>query len=499
MNYMTEFILMNNTYLLHHCNTAQFVIIILFGSLCSIPRLSVGQTLLDKQYEQASNTNIEMLAPQAWADAGKSYLRTKQAIQSGQNRSRINALISETEKKITLAEEKRSFAQLQLQAALNYRAKALIANSISLANDEWTNAENALRKIASSIERNKKLANDRLQKQIATTIVLYDSAELEALTSSIMIRAIATKSLADFGEAKKYAPETYGAALALFQSAELTIAKNRYEKLEAERLAEQAERKFKHAMQIALTVYQLRNKDITEEELLLQWESRIDAINLAASISYDELYDWDTQSENLISYINKSNKSISKLEILINESRTYISSLEDDLRIADEKLLSDQEEIDDLIRIQQIQVRNRERLLQVENLFKPNEAVILSKGSNIILRLTSIQFESGSSIFRESNTEILEKAGKAIAIFPGSMIAVEGHTDANGSEELNIRLSEERAKTVMRYMIKNMYIEEWRFTSIGFGSSALNTSSNGRAKNRSIDIIISPSTRVENY
>ena len=72
---------------------------------------------------------------------------------------------------------------------------------------------------------------------------------------------------------------------------------------------------------------------------------------------------------------------------------------------------------------------------------------------------------------------------------------VEGHTDASGPRDLNARLSEDRANTVMRYMISDMRIEPRRLNAIGYGSNrpiTLNNSAAGRAENRRIDLVITP-------
>ncbi len=474
---------------------APLLLAVFFGLLCSMPGPLVAQTALDTQYQEALNNNVDILAPQAWTAADKSYQRTEKAIRAGQDSDRIAKLTGETYNKISTANDKSIVTKPVLQPALDAREKALTADAAALTPDEWQRAEKSLRKLASGIERDKATNQNKLQSESAAVIALYDGAELNALTANLLIRARGAESLAAVGEAEKYAPDTYAAAEALLQSAALTMRNDRYNTAEAEQIAAQAEREFKHATQLTIAASQLRNKELTTEQLLLQWEARMDAINEAAGLRYDPLDNWDARAMELAAYVNESQQSISNLQLLLSESRAYTSNLEDELRIADKKLGGTLAERDQLIRMQQVRARDAERLMQVEQLFTPAEANILRKGNNIILRLTSIQFASGSSKLNENAIELLNKVEKAVEIFPGSAILVEGHTDASGPAQLNNRLSEERANTVMRHMIKDMRIEAWRLSSAGFGSSrpiALNTSATGRAKNRRIDLIITP-------
>jgi outer membrane protein OmpA-like peptidoglycan-associated protein len=71
-------------------------------------------------------------------------------------------------------------------------------------------------------------------------------------------------------------------------------------------------------------------------------------------------------------------------------------------------------------------------------------------------------------------------------------IEISGHTDITGSEPLNFKLSEARAKAVVDYLIKKG-IARSRMEFKGFGSLqpiAENTTSSGRAKNRRVEFKI---------
>lgn len=77
---------------------------------------------------------------------------------------------------------------------------------------------------------------------------------------------------------------------------------------------------------------------------------------------------------------------------------------------------------------------------------------------------------------------------------PESTFVVEGHTDSQGKAAFNQTLSENRAKAVRDYLVSHGVAAD-RITAKGHGSSrpiADNTSAEGRADNRRVEIIISP-------
>ena len=72
---------------------------------------------------------------------------------------------------------------------------------------------------------------------------------------------------------------------------------------------------------------------------------------------------------------------------------------------------------------------------------------------------------------------------------------IEGHTDSYGGDELNQRLSQERAESVQLYMVNAMRIQSYRLIATGYGEThpvANNETESGRAKNRRIDVVIKP-------
>ena len=88
---------------------------------------------------------------------------------------------------------------------------------------------------------------------------------------------------------------------------------------------------------------------------------------------------------------------------------------------------------------------------------------------------------------------LLNKITKAIDIFPSSTIRVSGHTDSTGSDAVNMRLSEQRADKVAKFLTEVGGIAADRVSVYGYGESrpvASNETADGRSANRRVEILI---------
>ena len=108
----------------------------------------------------------------------------------------------------------------------------------------------------------------------------------------------------------------------------------------------------------------------------------------------------------------------------------------------------------------------------------------IAVGSKIALR--NIFFETGKSDLNpESNTE-LARLIQLLTDVPSLKIEISGHTDNTGSEQLNLKLSADRAKVVVDYLIREG-VASSRLMSKGYGSSRpvdSNSTTEGRQQNR---------------
>ena len=76
--------------------------------------------------------------------------------------------------------------------------------------------------------------------------------------------------------------------------------------------------------------------------------------------------------------------------------------------------------------------------------------------------------------------------------FPNMRVEIQGHTDNEGSDEYNLKLSQARAKSVADWLLDNK-VRKGQLVYKGYGESvpiAPNETEAGRAKNRRVQFVI---------
>jgi outer membrane protein OmpA-like peptidoglycan-associated protein len=124
-----------------------------------------------------------------------------------------------------------------------------------------------------------------------------------------------------------------------------------------------------------------------------------------------------------------------------------------------------------------------------------NLAAVKEEERGLVITLSgSVLFKSNESTLLPSAQVKLDQVVKALLAVGERYITVEGHTDSKGSDSSNIKLSKARADAVRSYLIQKGYPADL-MTAIGVGEGqpiADNTSAEGRANNRRVEIIIKP-------
>ncbi len=102
----------------------------------------------------------------------------------------------------------------------------------------------------------------------------------------------------------------------------------------------------------------------------------------------------------------------------------------------------------------------------------------------------NIFFITGSNKLQNKSYAPLDEVVKILSDDAALKLDIEGHTDATGSDKVNLPLSQTRAKTVYDYLVSKG-IDASRLTSEGYGSSkpvADNKTAAGRALNRRVEM-----------
>ena len=103
-----------------------------------------------------------------------------------------------------------------------------------------------------------------------------------------------------------------------------------------------------------------------------------------------------------------------------------------------------------------------------------------------------IEFQTGSAVIRPESYKTLDSIFESAVVAEGLKIGVFGHTDNNGSDDVNLPLSERRAASVKDYL-EHKGLKDQRIETKGFGSSrpvADNSTEAGRSRNRRVEIAL---------
>lgn len=103
-------------------------------------------------------------------------------------------------------------------------------------------------------------------------------------------------------------------------------------------------------------------------------------------------------------------------------------------------------------------------------------------------------FPSGKAKLKGSARDALREVAQILASVPDRHYQVAGHTDNVGNDKFNWKLSGDRARAVMDFLV-NHGMPENRISYAGFGEhlpAAPNDTHEGRAENRRVEVVLVP-------
>ncbi len=437
---------------------------------------------------RASALNAEMLAPKSFERGGAAYAKAENLYARHKPLDDIKEQIRLASQYFSLASDECQTAQAVFAGALKARSDASASDAARLSPEIWSRAEGLLFSAAELLEEDDTHAA-RIESGDAQG--LYRSAELDAIEQNLLTPARELLARAKQLEVSSTAPQTLERAEQRLELAEAMVRQNRYEISEARRLAEEAKYEAAHAVYLHEIISQMHEHKLTFEDVILLSESAMGHIASALNtpVRFDGGYAPVVQQ--IITSVMSRDSARTQLAETLRRVRAENDALHRRLTPRGPGGGPPPPPGEGL-------AEERQRYISAAALaatyFAPNEGTVLRTGDTVVLRVFGLAFSRGEDAIEPGSAELLVKLEHAIHLFPNCRLTVEGHTEAGMSETVNQRNSEHRAAAVAAYL-KKFPAASQMIESRGWGSSfpvADNTTVEGRARNRRIDILVTP-------
>jgi OmpA-OmpF porin, OOP family len=479
-------------------------------AMLSMHATTYGQELRSSLFDGVNRTMLAARSAQADVLSPKTFEAAMEAYNEAQKRYKNEGEISDIKEDIAKANAKFSQAientkvgSVLFSQALAARNDATNAEAGQFSKSDWKAAEEEMKNAAEELEKGD--SNDAKEKA-KTATALYRKAELESIKANYLSNAKKLVEQADKNKVYKVAPKTLEESKALIAKAEKELAENRYDTDGARYLSKEAEYKALLAMHIAKQEEILDDKDFEAEDYLLMMYEPIAKIGEALDLNLR----FDKGVEGPLAEIMSSIKGDDNL-IATLEAKLYNYKLHNDNLTA---LLNEQRNIQEIMKGQlsdeALVAQKRQQALQaridraaeidakfdkIQRIFTAEEALVFRQKDDVIIRMIGVNFDISKSEIKQDDYALLTKLQQAVNTFENATIVIEGHTDSQGGDDLNLELSQARADAVLSYLNANTTIDKSRFSTKGFGESkpvANNETAAGRTVNRRIDIVIKP-------
>ena len=160
------------------------------------------------------------------------------------------------------------------------------------------------------------------------------------------------------------------------------------------------------------------------------------------------------------------------------------------------------QELEDLIAAKEASMKKlKETLSKALNSFEGKGLTVEQKNGKVYVSMENkLLFNSGSWAVGAEGKKAVIEVGKVLGDNPDISVLIEGHTDddaftASGPIADNWDLSTKRATAIVAILSENKKINKQNLTAAGrgeFSPLASNTTAEGKAKNRRIEIILTP-------
>ena len=240
--------------------------------------------------------------------------------------------------------------------------------------------------------------------------------------------------------------------------------------------------------------------DLSSEKTRLAMELAAVNVNMATlQASYDALE--ANSSEALTENLERNRKLLKQLEAkekALAEEAARLKTLEKKLQDRSRRV----EELEGIIAAKDAKMRAlKDAISAALTNFEGNGLTVEQRDGKVYVSMENkLLFESGSWAVNSRGRQAVEQLGAVLAKNPEIAVLIEGHTDnvpygGNGNIESNWDLSTKRATAIVNILTENNSIPKDNLTASGRGEYAPiapNTTPEGKAKNRRIEVVLTP-------
>jgi outer membrane protein OmpA-like peptidoglycan-associated protein len=451
---------------------------------------------LENDLRNSRNVQVDILSPNAFAEAEELLNEAKKRLDRGDKQSKIIEKIAGAQNQLKRAKEISQRARKELSKVLKARELARAAGATNY-EKEYAEIEEEFLELTKAIEKDK---IKRAQKNAPKVSEQYRQLELRAIKEQTLGEARKLIGQAEREGAKKLAPNTYAEAQKKMLEVDEFISKNPYQKLKIHNMAGEA---LLQAGRLLQVTRQSETIKTMKPEMVTLWVEGI-LFETSSKLATVDMRDQPlaTQKENILGAIDALQQDHSFLMAKVKSQQTDIESKDKQIaylekqtqkeQAAKKRIAAEREEAEKRLAAER---RFNQLFTEVRAYFRPDEAEVYKQGSELVIRLKAISFPVGKDVIMPSNYSLLSKAQRAIRTFGEPSLVIEGHTDSTGSEDRNQHLSQRRAESVRAYLVANGTLPQEKIIAVGYGSKrplASNKTAEGRAINRRIDVIIRP-------
>jgi outer membrane protein OmpA-like peptidoglycan-associated protein len=387
--------------------------------------------------------HADVLAEDDLQQANKYLNEAKSDLTGGESQEEVIDDLRYGQGFVKEAKAKSTYRQKQIQSVVDARQKAIDAGArnYGATREQMLDLDNAVRDYADHLDKTGSNVTADLQRR-------YLTVELNAIKEQQLGKAAAQIDAAKRADAARYTPVALNRAVTDFNTADALIVANRND------TASYADAVGKSR----------RTAELLTAVLAATNEGRVDEATASKIVMQDR------KIKNLEGELDKAGTEAEVMsEAMANQGKSLSAA--------------------------NAEVNMQKSLENARAEFGPDEADVFQQGDQLVIRLKSMNFPTGRADVPSAALPVLSKVKDVASDLHASEVRVEGHTDSLGSPELNKSLSEERANSISKYLETNG-ISSNSIQTVGYGFEkpiASNKTKTGRAMNRRVDIVITPS------